>query len=52
LLSRVAPLTAHPGLITTVFLPAVAVTGYGIEDVAILKGKVYAMMEEALFSAE
>ena len=48
LLSRVNPLTAHPGLITTLFLPAVAVNEYGIEDVEVLKRKVYIMMEEAL----
>lgn len=48
LLSRVNPLTAHPGLITTVFLPAVAVNEYRINDVDALKRKVYVMMEEAL----
>lgn len=48
LLSRVRPLTAHPGLMTTVFLPAVAVNEYGITDVDTLKRKVYVMMEEAL----
>ena len=48
LLSRMKPFTAHPGLLTTVFLPAVAVTEYGIDDVETLKKKVYAMMEDAL----
>ena len=48
LLSRVNPLTAHPGLMTTIFLPAVAVNEYGIADVEALKRKVYLMMEEAL----
>ncbi len=51
LLSRVKPLTARPGLITTVFLPAVAVTAYGINDVEALKKKVYVMMEEAILSS-
>jgi len=51
LLSRVNPLTARPGIITTVFLPAVAVNKYGIDDVEMLKRKVYIMMEEAILSA-
>lgn len=51
LLSRVKPLTAHPGLITTIFLPAVAVNEYGIDDVEVLKEKVRTMMEEALISS-
>lgn len=48
LLPRVKPLTAHPGLITTVFLPVVSVEEYGSVDVEVLKRKVYRMMEEAL----
>lgn len=48
LLSRINPLTAHPGLLTTIFLPPVSVNEYGIEDVEVLKRKVYRMMEEAL----
>ena len=52
LLSRVKPLTAHPGILTTVFLPAVAVTEYGIDDVEVLKKKVFQNMEEALLSIE
>ncbi len=52
LLSRANPLTAHPGILTTIFLPAVAVTEFGINDVELLKRKVYRMMEEALMSAE
>ncbi|RYG21072.1 MAG: 1-acyl-sn-glycerol-3-phosphate acyltransferase [Chitinophagaceae bacterium] len=48
LLSRVNPLTARPGLMTTVFLPAVAVNEFGIDDVEALKNKVYVMMEQAL----
>ncbi|SFG55754.1 lysophospholipid acyltransferase family protein [Pedobacter insulae] len=48
LLSRVEPLSARPGLITTVFLPAVEVAGYRIEEVDLLKRKIYAMMEEVL----
>jgi 1-acyl-sn-glycerol-3-phosphate acyltransferase len=50
LLPRVNPLTAHPGLITTVFLPEVAVNEYKIEDVEALKQKVYTMMKEALIA--
>ncbi|MGF1922598.1 MAG: lysophospholipid acyltransferase family protein [Bacteroidia bacterium] len=48
LLSRVNPLTAHPGTITAIFLPTVPVIKYGIGDVEALKRKVYGMMEEAL----
>ncbi|MES2417492.1 MAG: lysophospholipid acyltransferase family protein [Bacteroidota bacterium] len=44
LLSRTAPLTAHPGLLTTAFLPAVAVNGYKMDDLALLKQQVYEMM--------
>jgi 1-acyl-sn-glycerol-3-phosphate acyltransferase len=51
LLSRVKPLTARPGLITTVFLPAVAVNEYGINDVEVLKKKVYLIIEEAIISS-
>jgi len=50
LLSRTKPLTARPGLLTTVFLPAVAVNEYKLDDVERLKRKVYGMMEEALLS--
>lgn len=48
LLSRINPLTARPGILTTIFLPAVAVTQYRIEDVEVLKRRVYLLMEEAL----
>ena len=48
LLSRVKPLTARPGILTTVFLPAVAVNEYEIDDVEALKRKVYNLMEKAL----
>lgn len=48
LLSRTNPLTAHPGFVTTVFLPAVAVNEYSINEVEVLKRKVHGMMEEAL----
>ncbi len=51
LLSRLKPLTAHPGLITMIFLPAVAVEGYGINDVELLKRKVHGLMEEAICSS-
>jgi len=50
LLSRINPLTARPGLLTTVFLPAVHVNAYQIDEVEELKRKVYLMMEEALLS--
>ena len=51
LLSRVDPLTAHPGILTTIFLPAVNVNEFRIDDVEILKRKVHVMMEEALKSS-
>ncbi|MEJ5994027.1 lysophospholipid acyltransferase family protein [Pedobacter sp. Du54] len=51
LLSRVKPLSARPGVIKTVFLPAVAVNEYGNNDVEVLKRKVYGMMEEAIASS-
>ena len=50
LLSRVDPLTARPGLITTIFLPAVAVNHYKTDDVQALKRKIYVMMDEAILS--
>ena len=52
LLSRTKPLTAHPGVLITVFLPAVAVNEYGFDDVEALKKKVFQNMEEALLSIE
>lgn len=51
LLSRVDPLTAHPGLMTTIFLPSVAVDSFSIDGVEVLKMKVYKMMEEAITSS-
>jgi len=51
LLPRINPLTARPGILTTVFLPAIAVEGYTINEVEVLKKKVYALMEDAIISS-
>lgn len=48
LLPRVHPLKAHPGLLTTVFITPVDVKGLQLEDLAMLKQKVYTLMEEAI----
>ena len=48
LLPRRDPLKARPGLITTVLLPEVSVVGLSMDDVPLLKKKVYEMMEEAI----
>ena len=48
LLPRKDPLKARPGLITTVLLPEVSVVGLSLDDVPLLKKKVYEMMEEAI----
>lgn len=48
LLPRTDPLTAHPGTVTTVFLPPVAVNGLQIDDLPALKLKVRQSMEECL----
>ncbi len=48
LLPRKDPLKARPGIITTIFLPEVDVTGLLIEDLQQLKLKVYHIMEEAI----
>lgn len=48
LLPRKDPLMARPGLITTILLPEVSVVGLGLDDVPLLKKKVYELMEEAI----
>lgn len=48
LLPRIKPLNAHPGLLTTVFIPAVPVKGLQLEDLPQLKQKVFDLMEEAI----
>ncbi|WP_461788872.1 lysophospholipid acyltransferase family protein [Pedobacter sp.] len=50
LLPRKTPLLARPGLITTILLPEVSVSGLSMEDVPALKKKVYDLMEEAIKS--
>lgn len=46
LLPRVDPLKAHPGLITTIFITPVAVQGLQLEDLPMLKQKVFDLMQE------
>ncbi|MFA6276628.1 MAG: lysophospholipid acyltransferase family protein [Pedobacter sp.] len=48
LLPRVHPLKAHPGVLTTVFITPVDVKGLQLEDLTMLKQKVYTLMEEAI----
>ncbi len=48
LLPRTAPLKAHPGLITTVFITPVDVKGLQLEDLPQLKEKVFRLMEETI----
>lgn len=48
LLPRKNPLLVRPGLITTIFLPEVSVVGLSMDDVPLLKKKVFEVMEEAL----
>lgn len=48
LLPRKDPLMARPGLITTILLPEVSVVGLGLDDVPLLKKKVYELMEKAI----
>lgn len=48
LLPRIAPLKVRPGIIKTVFLGEISVKGLDLEDLPLLKQKVYAMMEQAL----
>lgn len=50
LLPRKDPLLARPGLITTILLPEVSVSGLSMGDVPALKKKVYDLMEEAIKS--
>ncbi|RZL47749.1 MAG: 1-acyl-sn-glycerol-3-phosphate acyltransferase [Pedobacter sp.] len=48
LLPRVHPLKAHPGIIKTVFITPVDVKGLTLEDLPMLKQKVFDLMEEAI----
>lgn len=48
LLPRKNPLKARPGIITTYLLPEVSVAGLSLEDMYVLKKKVYDLMEEAI----
>lgn len=48
LLPRKNPLKVRPGLITTIFLPEVNVKDLSLEDVPMLKKKVFDLMEEAI----
>ncbi|TKC12567.1 1-acyl-sn-glycerol-3-phosphate acyltransferase [Pedobacter polaris] len=48
LLPRVNPLHAHPGTITTIFITPVDVKGLTLDDLPMLKQKVYALMEETI----
>lgn len=50
LLPRKDPLKARPGIVTTILLPEIGVTGLGLEDVPALKKKVYDLMEEAILA--
>ncbi|WP_199120195.1 1-acyl-sn-glycerol-3-phosphate acyltransferase [Pedobacter sp. ASV28] len=50
LLPRKNPLKARPGLIISILLPEVSVTGLSLEDVPALKKKVYDLMEEAILT--
>ena len=50
LLPRKDPLKARPGLITTIFLPEVSVIGLTMDDVPVLKRKVYDLMENAILN--
>ena len=52
LLPRVDPLNAHPGLLTTVFITPVNVKGLTLEDLPMLKQKVFDLMEEAILKYE
>ncbi|MCY1503778.1 1-acylglycerol-3-phosphate O-acyltransferase [compost metagenome] len=48
LLPRTNPLSARPGILTTVFLPAVSMEGYHLTDLDDLKATVFRQMEKAL----
>lgn len=52
LLPRKNPFKGRPGLMTTIFLPEVPVSGLEMDDVLALKMKVYKMMEEAIIKAQ
>lgn len=48
LLPRISPLKAHPGLIKTIFITPVNVKGLTLDDLPVLKQKVYDLMEETI----
>ncbi len=48
LLPRVNPLKAHPGILTTFFITPVDVKGLTLEDLPLLKDKVFNLMHEAI----
>lgn len=48
LLPRVNPLSAHPGIIETIFLPPVSVKGLTIDDLPTLKKNVFDLMEKEM----
>jgi len=50
LFPRKDPLKARPGLITAIFLPEVSVIGLTMDDVPVLKRKVYDLMENAILN--
>lgn len=48
LLPRTAPLKARPGIIKTIFLEEIAVDGLSLDDLPMLKEKVYQLMEQEI----
>lgn len=52
LLPRKNPLKAHPGLITTILLPEIEVSGLSLSDVPLLKEKVHDLMAQTLLKGE
>jgi 1-acyl-sn-glycerol-3-phosphate acyltransferase len=51
LLPRIDPLMAHPGVLTTIFITPVEVKGMSIEDLPMLKQRVFDLMEEAILKS-
>lgn len=52
LLPRIAPLKAHPGILTTVILEPIHVQGLQLDDLPQLKQKVFDLMEAAILKHE
>ncbi|RZJ80029.1 MAG: 1-acyl-sn-glycerol-3-phosphate acyltransferase, partial [Flavobacterium sp.] len=52
LLPRINPLKARPGIIKTVFITPVDVKGLTLDDLPMLKQKVFDLMEEAMIKHE